>query len=379
MSALMLFAEPGATSGSKRLPEETSNEPGPSWDPRPAWQRAKSGGWRQFFERRPVEQEMPVQIVPVAESRPFRVPRAMSAKPVEMAPAVQPLTDTTPGKITASPCKKALNYLAPKSTAADDKQFIGTLEKVIGVLRANPMFPPPGFEIAMDCSFERRSDGTGIYQGKITLLFYPYSDKNHYWHGGLEILVNDLGVMGPRANAGDRATDATVVFSMPAPATYLGHPFLQSQHGVWGGLYLTRRPEDIHRFVTYREWLNENLPRLQSEYAETRAAAEAKPTVRNQVTRRNFQSMYERALITKEQTPPAELDTPVWIADLAPSDAAHLDAARQARLNVPGYFNRSLPAHTIQLINILPMHSKYNHLHSVLGKLDYAALMKLIE
>ena len=88
--------------------------------------------------------------------------------------------------------------------------------------------------------------------------------------------------------------------------------------------------------------------------------------------------MYERTLLTSQRMPPAELDTPVWIADLAPSDAANMDATRQARLNVPGYFNRKLPAHSIQLINILPMHTKYNHLHVVLEKLDYAALMNLI-
>jgi hypothetical protein len=77
--------------------------------------------------------------------------------------------------------------------------------------------------------------------------------------------------------------------------------------------------------------------------------------------------------------PAAELDTPVWLADSAPSDAANLDASRQVRLNVPGYFDRKLPAHAIQLINILPMHSKYNHLHAVLEKLDYESLMNLMQ
>lgn len=359
-------------------PKYTS-DPGPSWDPRPEWQRAKDGHWRAIMERRAVEKEMPSEIVPVVENRPFRIPRAMSLVPREMAPVVTPLPEAAPGKLTASPCKKAANYNAPKSTAAEDRQFVASMQKVIDVISRNPLFPAPGFEVKMGCSFERRTDTTGIYQGKITLLFYPYSDKNHYWHGGLEILVNDLGIMGPRNNSEDRADDARVVFDLPAPATYRGLPFLPSEHGVWGGIYLSKRPQDLHSFVTYREWIAENLPRLEAEYQETKANAEAKPTVRNQVTRRNFQSMYERTLLTSQHTPPAELDTPVWIADLAPSDAANLDASRQARLNVPGYFNRRLPVQAIQLINILPMHTKYNHLHAVLEKLDYAALMSLVQ
>jgi hypothetical protein len=101
--------------------------------------------------------------------------------------------------------------------------------------------------------------------------------------------------------------------------------------------------------------------------------------VRNQVTRRNYQSMYERTLLTRERMPAAELDTPVWLADSAPSDAANPDAWQQVRLNVPGYFNPKLPAHTIQLINILPMHSKYNHLHALLEKLDFESLMNLMQ
>jgi hypothetical protein len=303
----------------------------------------------------------------------------MTPVPVEIAPVVQPLADTTPGRIIASPCKKAVNYLAPKSTPAEDKQFIATMERVMEVVRANPMFPPTGIEIKISCEFERRTDGTGIYQGKLTLLFYPYSNKNHYWEGGLEILVNDLGVMGPRANAGDRASDPNLVFSVPAPATYRGLPYLASEHGVWGGIYLTKRPQDIYKFVTYREWIAENLPKLETEYNERKAAAESSPTVRNNVVRRNYQSMYERTLLTSQRTPAAELDTPMWIADSAPSDGANIDAVRQARLNVAGYFNRKLPVHAIQTINILPMHSKYNHLHVVLEKLDYAALTKLIQ
>lgn len=303
----------------------------------------------------------------------------MTAVPVEMAPPVEPLPEAAVGKIVRSPCKKELNYMAPKSTAAEDKRFVAALEQVIAVLNTNSLFPPPGFEIAMSCSFERRTDGTGIYTGKITLLFYPYSDRNHYWHGGLEILVNDLGILGPRNNAGDRASDPDLVFPVPAPATYRGLPYIQAQHGVWGGIFLSKRPDAVYRFVTYREWLSENLPRLQSEYEQTKARAEASPTVRNQVTRRNFQSLYERAVVTMRRMPAAELDSPVWLADLAPADAAHLDAARQARLNLPGYFNRSLPAHAIQMINILPLHSKYNHLHAVLEKLDYAGLLNLVQ
>lgn len=303
----------------------------------------------------------------------------MSAVPVEVAPEVQPLAEAAPGRIKASPCKKDLNYLAPKSTAAQDKQFIATLEQVMAVIRSSPMFPPPGFEVAMSCGFERRTDGTGIYQGRITLLFYPDSDARHYWHGGIEVLVNDLGVMGPRNNASDRASDPALVFPIPAPATYRGHPWLTAEHAVWGGLYLSKRPREIYRPVTYREWLGENLPRLEAEYRERKALAESAPTVRNQFVSRNFQSMFERALLTSQRMPAAELDTPLWLADSSPSDAANTDAARQVRLNVPGYFNRSVPIHAIQLINILPMHSKHNHLHAVLGKLHYEALSKLIQ
>jgi hypothetical protein len=326
-----------------------------------------------------VEVEKPSDILPVVENRPFRIPRAMMPVPKEVAPAIEPLADAAPGTVVGSPCKKALNYLAPKSTAAQDREFIATLQNVMEVIKRNPAFPPQGFEVKMGCSFERRTDTTGIYQGKITLLFYPYSDKNHYWHGGLEILVNDLGIMGPRANSEDRASDPKVDFAVPSPATYRGLPYLQSEHGVFGGLYLSKRHQDIYNFITYREWIAENLPKYEAEFGERKAAAEASPTVRNQVTRRNFQSLYERALLTSQRMPAAELDTPVWLADLGPSDAANGDAARQARLNVPGYFNRKLPAHAVQLINILPMHSKYNHLHVVLEKLDYRALMDLIQ
>jgi hypothetical protein len=365
------FAEPGKTAD--------RSEPGPSWDPRPLWQRSTDGHWRAVMNRRPVENEAPAEIVPVVESRPFRIPRAMLPVAQEVAPKVEPIADTIPGKLVASLCSKALNYQAPKSTAAQDREFVASLERVMDVIRRNPAFPPPGFEIKMGCSFERRTDTTGIYQGKITLLFYPYSDKNHYWHGGLEILVNDLGVTGPRANSEDRASDPKVDFPLPSPATYRGLPFLKSEHGVWGGIYLSKRPQDIYNFITYREWIAANLPRLETEYRERKAAAEASPTVRNQVTKRNFQSLYERILLTSQRMPAAELDTPVWLADLGPSDAANMDAARQARLNVPGYFNRKLAPQAIQLINILPMHTKYNHLHAVLEKLDYGVLMSLIQ
>ncbi len=322
---------------------------------------------------------MPSEIVPVGDSWPFRVPRAMVLVPQEVAPKVEPLADQTPGKLTRGACTKARNYNAPPSTAAQDKQFVASLEKVIDVISRSPMFPPPGFELKLGCSYERRTDGSGIYQGKIFMLFYPYSDKNHYWHGGLEILVNDLGIMGPRANDEDRQDDPKELFALPASATYRGLPYLQNEHGVFGGIYLTKRPQDIWKLMTYREWIAENLPRLESEYKEFKAKAEAAPTVRNNLTRRNWQSMYERTLITSERTPAAELDTPVWIADLAPSDAANTDATRQARLNVPGYFNRSLPIQAIQLINILPMHSKYNHLHAFLASVDFPALTALIQ
>ena len=366
-----------AALGSLAAPVDKS-EPGPTWDPRPRWQRETDGHWRSVIRRRAVEKELPSEIVPVVENRPFRIPRAMTPMPQEVAPQVTPLPEAAPGKLVASPCKKATNYNAPKSTAAEDRQFIASMQKVIDVISRNPLFPPPGFEVKMGCSFERRTDTTGIYRGRITLLFYPYSDKNHYWHGGLEILVNDLGVMGPRANAEDRTDSSDLVFQLPAPATYRGLPFLPSEHGVWGGIYLSKRPHDIYKMVTYREWIAENLPKLEIEYRDRKAAADASPTVRNQVTRRNFQSMYERTLFTSQRTPAAELDTPVWLADSGPSDAANPDASREARLNVPGYFNRKLPNHAIQLINILPMHTKYNHLHAVLERLDCAELMNLI-
>jgi hypothetical protein len=131
--------------------------------------------------------------------------------------------------------------------------------------------------------------------------------------------------------------------------------------------------------VTYREWIAENLTKLEAEYCQRKATAEASPTVRNQVKRRNFQSTYERTLLRSQRTPAAELETPVWLADSAPSDAANTDAVRQARLNIPGYFNRKLSAQAIQLGNILPMHTKYNHLHAVLEKLDCAALTAIIQ
>jgi hypothetical protein len=252
------------------------------------------------------------------------------------------------------------------------------MQRVIDVLRRDPLLPPPGFEVKMGCSFERRTDSTGIYRGRISLLFYPYSDKNHYWHGGLEILVNDLGVMGPRNNAEDRADDPKLEFPIPAPAVYRGYPYMPAEHGIWGGIYLSKRPDELYKPITYREWVAENLPRLEAEYRRFKSIAEASPTVRNQVTRRNFQSMYERTLLTRERMPAAELDTPVWLSDLAPSDAANPDASQQVRLNLPGYFDRKLPVHAIQLINILPMHSKYNHLHAVLEKLDFESLMKLM-
>src|SRR4051794_4006328 len=279
-------------------PEATSRELGPSWDPRPAWQRYADGSWRSVFERRAVEKELPSTIVPVATSHPFRIPRAMMPVATEMAPELQPIAEPTPGEVVFSPCKKNTNYMALKSTAAEDKQFVANLEKIIDVLRRDPMMPPPGIEISMSCGYERRTDGSGIYQGKITLLFYPFSDKNHYWHGGLEILVNDIGVMGPRNNAEDRASDPTEVFDLPSPAKYLDYPYLKPENRVWGGLYLSKRPQDIYSFVTYREWLAHNLPRLEAEYNIHKANAEAHPSVHYQVVRRNFQSMYERSLFT---------------------------------------------------------------------------------
>lgn len=355
------------------------NEPGPSWDPRPAWQRLSDGTWRTIFERRAVETEQPAMVVPIVGNRPFRIPRAMLPVAVQKAPALQPLTDPTPGKLLISPCKKALNYNAPASTLAQDRQFIATLDKVIAIVRRSPGFAPSGFETQLGCTFERRTDTTGIYRGKITLLFYPYSNKNHYWAGGLEILINDLGVMGPHNNREDRASDPTVVFPLPAPARYLEYPFLDSDGAVWGGLYLTRHPTDIYTLVTYRQWLAENLSRLESEYQKKKAEAEGSRLVHYQVVRNNFQSMYERALFTSKYMPPAELDSPLWLSGLSPSDAADPSAARQVRLNVPAYFNRRQPLCAIQLINILPLSTQYNHVHVVLQNLDLKALTNLVE
>ncbi|HYO80329.1 MAG TPA: hypothetical protein VES20_02935 [Bryobacteraceae bacterium] len=377
--SVVVLASAGPVDNPARLPEASSKEPGPAWDPRPAWQRATDGSWRAIFRKRPVVAELSSEIVPVAGNAPFRIPRAMTPLPVEVAPPVTPLPQGAPGRMKFSACTKQVNYLPPKSTAAEDQRFIATMEKVIAVLKSNPAFPPQGFEVAMSCGFERRTDGTGIYQGRITMLFYPDSDKNHYWHGGLEVLVNDLGVMGPRANGGDRASDGNLVFDSPSLSTYRGKPWVPAEHSVWGGMYLTKHAGDIYKPVTYREWINENLPRLEAEYAQFKARAEAAPTVRNNFVRRNYQSMYERSLITSQRMPAAELDTPVWLYDLAPSDAVNTSATQQVRLNVPGYFNRKLPVHAIQLINILPMHSKYNHLHVVLEKLDYTALEALIQ
>jgi hypothetical protein len=36
------------------------------------------------------------------------------------------------------------------------------MQQVIDVVRKNPLFPPPGFEVKMGCSYERRTDGTGM-------------------------------------------------------------------------------------------------------------------------------------------------------------------------------------------------------------------------
>jgi len=73
------------------------------------------------------------------------------------------------------------------------------------------------------------------------------------------------------------------------------------------------------------------------------------------------------------------LDLPLWLSGLSPSDAADPSAARQVRLNVPAYFDLRKPLHSIQLINLLPMSSQYNHVHVVLQNLDLEALSNLVE
>ena len=45
--------------------------------------------------------------------------------------------------------------------------------------------------------------------------------------------------------------------------------------------------------------------------------------------------MYERALFTGKYMPPAELDSPLWLSGLSPSDVADPSAARQVRLTCP--------------------------------------------
>ena len=96
------------------------------------------------MRRRPVEKELPSEIVPVVENRPFRIPRAMTPVPQELAPQVTPSPEAAPGKLVASPCLKATNYKAPKSTAAEDRQFMASMQKVIDVISRNPLLPPPG-------------------------------------------------------------------------------------------------------------------------------------------------------------------------------------------------------------------------------------------
>src|SRR3954470_19114136 len=75
------------------------DELGPVWDARPAWQRLSDGSWRTIFERRAVETNQPSVVVPVVGNRPFRVPRAMMPATLQKAPALQPVTETTPGKL----------------------------------------------------------------------------------------------------------------------------------------------------------------------------------------------------------------------------------------------------------------------------------------
>jgi hypothetical protein len=192
--------------------------------------------------------------------------------------------------------------------------------------------------------------------------------------------LNDLGMMGPRANDQDRVTDNKLTFALPEPATYLGHPYLGPDYkGVWGGLYFSKRPQDIFHPVTYREWLDENLPKLQTAYQERQAQMRPKPNVSEQMVLRNVRAAYERALITKQQMPVSELDAPLWLSSEGPSDAANYNASLTVRLNTPGYFDKTKPNTGVQLINIIPVDADYNPVRAVLQQLDFDALQQILE
>lgn len=363
----------------RHVPEESSNEPGPAWDPRPAWQRAGDGGWFELFRRRPVEQMTPPVIVPVVDKIPFRIPRAMNAVPVEFAEPAESTTENTPGTIAAEPCKLDSLSTAPRGSAAEEKPVIAKLNQILDVMRRDPAFPPPGHRVRVQCGFQKRTDGSGLYRGQLVMFFYPTSNALHLWHGAIKIAVNDLGLMGPRANDMDRMTDSRQVFAIPEPATYLGHPYLgPASSGVWGGIYLSRRPQDIFRPVTYREWLDEHLPQLEAEYRNRQAQMRPKATVTEQVVLRNVRASYERAAITKQQMPANELDAPLWLSSDGPSDAANYNAFRMVRLNTPGYFDRTKSSASVQLINIIPVDDDYNPVRAVLQQLDFEALQQIL-
>lgn len=369
-------ASPKVNEPSNHVAEERSNEPGPAWDSRPAWQRAGDGFWFTIFRRRPVDSVAPSVIVPVAGSIPFRIPRAMTATPQEMAEPAAPLDLAgTPGSVVSPPCKNS----GPSSRVnlAEEKQMVAKLNGVISVLRSERAFPPPGHQAVVQCTY--RKDGA-VYRGRLLILLYPTSDPRHLWHGAVEIMLNDLGMMGPRANSEDRLTDDQLVYRLPDPATYLGHPYLGPPGGeVWGGIYLSKRPGDIFRPLTYREWLDNNLSGMETAYRTRQAQLRPKATVTEQVLLRNNLAAYERALQTKELMPANELDAPLWLSSEGPSDAANYQASRNVRLNTPGYFDRTKPAWSVQLINIIPVDLEYNPVRVLLEQLDFNALQNMLE
>src|SRR5438270_3035012 len=122
--ALVVAAAASTKTVSTHVPEERSQELGPAWDPRPAWQRATDGAWFELFRRRPVNRTTPSVIVPVVDHIPFRVPRAMNAVPAEYAEPVGPVTETTPGTIEFPPCKNDAGSYGPRGSTAEEKQII---------------------------------------------------------------------------------------------------------------------------------------------------------------------------------------------------------------------------------------------------------------
>lgn len=373
----------GSTSNaavSNHVPEERSQEPGPAWDSRPAWQRATDGAWFTLFKRRPVDHMPPPVVVPVVDRIPFRIPRAMNPLPKEMAQPVTPMTLTKPGTVIYAPCKYHAASGGNSRNAAEEKQMIAKLNQVVDVIRHNPAFPPPGNRTVVNCTFQKRNDGSNLYRGTLLFFFYPTSDRLHLWHGAVEVALNDLGLMGPRANGQDRSTDSQLVFSLPDPATYLSHPYLGAPaEQVWGGIYLSKRPRDIYQPLSYREWLDGNLATLESEYRNRQASMRPKPSVTEQVVLRNMQAQYERAVLTKQQMPVSEQDTSLWLSAEGPSDAANYTASLQVRLNTPAYFDRAKSHTSIQLINIIPVDVDYPSVGSLLQQLDFEALQQILE